>query len=639
MAQSMGSGSRSVIARGRAIRALIAALAVIGSAAAVVSWQIAPFSASRRVVRALDVSSPFANTRPEVRYVGDESCARCHAEIAATYRRHPMGRSLATVAAAGMPALDEAADDRPLFEADGLEYSIERRDGRVFHRETRRDGSGRVVAQNEAEVQYMLGSGNQGASFLIDRDGFVFQSPISWYARQRRWDLSPGYRDQNMHFDRVVTSACLYCHANRVEAVEGAVNRYKPPTFRGGAIGCERCHGPGELHVRRPGAASGTEPTIVNPAALEPGLRDAVCEQCHLMGQQRVVKLDRLEDDFRPGLPFDLVWSVFERAEGAATEKFVGHVEQMHESRCYRASSGGLGCISCHDPHRQPSAEERAGYYRGRCLECHAESRGCRLPEASRRARSRDDDCTACHMPRLGQSDIPHVAATDYRIPREPGAADRSAGGVGAGPRPGDRPLVPFRRDGMDDRRRAEAERDLGVALSRLGAQADAMALPLLDRALRAHPDDLAAWQAKGGVLGRLGAFARGLAAYREALDRQPDFESARTGAADIQARLGRRAEAIADWRRAIALNPWRAAYRANLAALCFEEHDWRGAIAACRDALRLDPADLESRERLVAALLHLDDREAAREELRILLAFNPSDRDALIRRFPAISP
>ncbi len=353
------------------------------------------------------------------------------------------------------------------------------------------------------------------------------------------------------------------------------------------------------------------------------------------MGQQRIVKRDRLEDDFRPGLPFDAVWSVFERADGAATEKFVGHVEQMHESRCYRASAEALGCISCHDPHRRPGADERAGYYRERCLECHGADRGCSLPEPSRRARNRNDDCTACHMPRLGESDIPHVAATDHRVLREPDAADRPA----ADQRPADRPLVPFRRDGKDDRRRAETDRDLGVALSRLGTSSDALALSLLDRAVNQHPDDLAAWQAKGLVLGRLGEPARGLAAYREALDRQPDFESARAGAAELEASLGKLDQAIADWRRAIALDPSRAAYRANLAAVCFESGDWRGAIAAGREALRLDPADLESRERLVAALLRAGDREAAREELRALLAFNPPDRDALMRRFPDLAP
>ena len=40
--------------------------------------------------------TPYLNARPGVAFVGDEACTRCHAEIAADYRLHPMGRSLAT---------------------------------------------------------------------------------------------------------------------------------------------------------------------------------------------------------------------------------------------------------------------------------------------------------------------------------------------------------------------------------------------------------------------------------------------------------------------------------------------------------------------------------------------------------------
>ena len=34
----------------------------------------------------------------------------------------------------------------------------------------------------------------------------------------------------------------------------------------------------------------------------------------------------------------------------------------MYRSRCFQASSGQLGCISCHDPHRQPAAEEKTTF-------------------------------------------------------------------------------------------------------------------------------------------------------------------------------------------------------------------------------------------------------------------------------------
>jgi Flp pilus assembly protein TadD len=635
VASAIPSESQAGASRRRAIRFLIAAVVVSGSAAAVAWWQSPRSSRPRRAVHPLDATSPYANTRPGVGYVGDAACIRCHAEIAETYRQHPMGRSLSSIDAAKATIGDEV-DGRVLFEADGLEYAIERRDGHVFHQETRRDASGRVIARNEAEVRFALGSGSQGVSFLIDRDGFLFESPIGWYSRKRRWDLSPGYRRNNAHFDRPVLPGCLYCHANRVEPVEGTMNRYRPPIFRGQSIGCERCHGPGELHVKRPGLVDGRDTTIVNPAALEPSRRDAVCEQCHLMGQQRVVKLDRQDDDFRPGLPFYSVWSVFERAAGTDEDRFVGQVEQMHESRCFRDSGGRLGCISCHDPHRRPSPEERASYFRERCLECHAD-RGCRLPEATRRARVRGDDCTGCHMPRSESSDVAHVAVTNHRIPRRADARAQSPTGTGA-PSSGERPLVLFHRDLMDEHQRVEAERDLGVALSKIGPEAASMALPLLDAALSSRPDDLVARQAKGTVLGRLGRFEDGLAAFRTALAQDQDQELVRMGAVDLAARAGRRQDAIADLRRVIAINPWRAAYRMDLAALYFDQREWPDAASACREALRLNPADVETRKLLVRCYLHLESLEAARAEFEALLGFDPPDREELIRRFAILS-
>jgi len=90
----------------------------------------------------------------------------------------------------------------------------------------------------------------------------------------------------------------------------------------------------------------------------------------------------------------------------------------MRESRCYQQSGQRLGCISCHDPHRLPEAAERVAYYRDRCLVCHAD-RGCRLPRPARIARNADDDCTACHMPRVQATDVAHTSLTRHNIPRD----------------------------------------------------------------------------------------------------------------------------------------------------------------------------------------------------------------------------
>ena len=159
---------------------------------------------------------------------------------------------------------------RTLFEVQGLQYSIEIRDGHVFHQETRRDVAGRTIARTEGEVQFTLGSGRQGTAYLIDHDGFLFESPITWYSRKERWDLSPGFEGTNYHFDRPINRNCLFCHANRVETRPGSINGYRVPIFQGHAIGCERCHGPGELHLERPALVDGKDTTIVNPIDLEP---------------------------------------------------------------------------------------------------------------------------------------------------------------------------------------------------------------------------------------------------------------------------------------------------------------------------------------------------------------------------------
>lgn len=138
------------------------------------------------------LSTIYRNARPGVEYVGDAACTRCHSEIAATYRQHPMGRSLIPIAEAPAELRGEGAS-RELFEAGGFHYSLQRTGERTIHREVRRDRQGREIGRVEGEVRYLLGSGTRAHAFLIQRDDYLFQSPITWYSQQHRWDLAPGY--------------------------------------------------------------------------------------------------------------------------------------------------------------------------------------------------------------------------------------------------------------------------------------------------------------------------------------------------------------------------------------------------------------------------------------------------------------
>jgi hypothetical protein len=567
--------------------------------------------------------SPYRNVRPEVAYVAEERCAECHADIAAKYRMHPMGRSLGTVADVS-ELEDYSAAMQPTFTAAGFEYRVTKRQGVVMHEEVKRGPDGQTVYALSRQIHYAVGSGAQGRSYLLERDGYLFVSPVSWYSKQRRWGLSPGYDKAEYHFTRPVQGECLFCHAGQVAPIAGTANRYEPPTFRGYTIGCQRCHGPGELHVREqeagaPAAAGG----IVNPARLEPRLRDAVCEQCHLQGLQRVERMGRSLFEYRPGLPLELFVAVFVLpAEQADHHKAVSHAEQLAVSDCAKKSAGKLGCISCHDPHMAPSAAAKAAHYRGRCLTCHGhDAPGCTLPTARR---GPTDDCVACHMPRQDSSNIAHTSVTDHRIPRRPDAETAHAP-----PRPLRPEQIPLTRfhppTGTQD------ERDLGVALTRVAASHQAaplaaLALPRLDDALAEYPTDAAALEARANALGLQGRREEALRDLDLALRLTPGSEHAHVLAASLARQLNRHSAAAESYRQALAINPYNAEYYHGLAYGCFRSNDSAGACEAATAALELNPARLDSRRVLIGSLLKLGWATEARAEFDRFRAFRPAD-------------
>jgi Flp pilus assembly protein TadD len=590
--------------------------------------------------RRLDVyaGSPYQNTRPGVRYVGDAACVRCHREIAEAYSSHPMGRSLTLVDGAYEGPPSGAATGLPV-EAHGVQYVVERRDGRHFHKAWRRDAGGAVFAHIEAEVRYALGSGTRGIAFLIERDGFLFQSPIAWFAQQRRWEISAGYGEFETQpdFERPIQPGCLFCHANQFRPVAGTLNRYETPIFQGHAIGCERCHGPGGLHVDQGGLMAGSDLTIVNPVNLAPALRESVCQQCHLQGSFRFARAGREPLDFRPGLPLHQFLAIFLMKKGNR-ERFeaVGHVEQMESSRCFLASKGRLGCTSCHDPHRLPARATKQEYFRGRCLECHNQ-RGCALPADQRQARGPGEDCIACHMPRLAVTNIPHTAATDHRIPRGMPGSEPQGPRVAPG-QPAEIPLMDYHWALMTRAERRDVARDLGLALTlaaeimkpapQLARTAATQARPLLEAAVRDHPEDQAARDSLGLVLETLGKGEEALRTYQYVLRSEPGRESTLRAAGSLLVRLNRPELARSVLRSAIALDPSRSKYHATMAQANAQSGDLPGAIRSCREAIRLNPELLFARSLLVQCYLRSHQPDEADAAFQTLLQFYPASRE-----------
>jgi hypothetical protein len=477
---------------------------------------------------------------------GSEVCATCHREIADAYRATGMARSSGKVERI-------EAEGSIAHAASGARYKVFRKDGGVWFDF---DAGG---VRGTRRLEYFIGSGTVGRSYAYSAGGFLYQAPVSWYSVPAKWDLSPGFEENDsVYLSRGIETVCLDCHASGVQAVAGTTNGYRSPAFAEGGVSCERCHGAGEAHAA--GRAK-----MVDPAKLPPEQRDSVCAQCHLPGTARIARA-KAGRPYRPGdrLADSLavfVWS------GSEDLNVTSHFERLALSACSKASGERLWCGSCHDPHRSPSASERATFYRAKCRQCH-EATQC----------ERGQDCAGCHMPKRAVRDVQHSAYTDHAI-RKPGAAARASG---------ERKLVVFGGAPAGDR-------EYGLAYASIAGY-EKQAQAYLERAPQ---DDAAVLANLAYLYERKGDLAKAATLYEKALEMDRGQVPAAVNLGNVYVKAGRTGEAIRLWQGALERSPGLEGVRLSLALALFRGNDAAGAEEALTKLLALNPTNAMARKLL----------------------------------------
>ncbi len=375
-------------------------------------------------------TSFYLNHHDTVDYVGIETCKQCHQEHYNTFIETGMGSSFGPATAAKSKAKWDHV--KPIFDPRQNMYFQPFRKCEQFFIQAYRLQNGDTTYSRTEQITHIVGSGHHTNSHFW-RDGeYLFQAPLTYYTQSEKWDLPPGYETTNTGFSRKIDVECMSCHNGMPSVAEGSINKF---TRMPSGIDCERCHGPGELHVaeKRKGnivdVNKVADRTIVNPSRLPWKLQVDICQRCHLQGNN-VLKPGKKFTDFRPGMHLDSIFEIYmpQHQHGKAFY-MAGHAERLQMSRCFQVSNKttaanklNLTCITCHNPHvsvRKTNTE----LFNKACNNCHtAGGNAAKMPcKATQVALSKaNNNCVGCHMPSSGTADIPHVTVHDHYI-RKPG--------------------------------------------------------------------------------------------------------------------------------------------------------------------------------------------------------------------------
>jgi tetratricopeptide (TPR) repeat protein len=416
--------------------------------------------------------------------------------------------------------------------------------------------------------------------------------------------MSPGYdRPDQQDFRRHIAFQCMFCHNAYPSLSSQPLASGDQETFGGTipeGIDCQRCHGPGSVHVKTaatPGARlEAIRGAIVNPGRLTRERQMDVCMQCHLETTSSplphsILKIDRTAFSYRPGEPLPDYALSFDHKAGTGYDDRLEVAQQayrLRKSACFKKSQ--MTCITCHNPHRELTGVEADRHYVAVCVGCHSTAHASAKPavrQGMRNSENNESNCLTCHMWKRRTDDAVHVVMTDHYIQRFKPSRDLLA--------PSKEVVLSYRGEVVPyypSSLSEVANGDLYLALAQTEDASNLSAgIVQMERALdRNRPSDPEFYFAIGAAYSINRQYEKAVPWYEEALRHRAEYPQALRALAATLAAVGDLTGGAAAGERAAAVLPFDTSVLTTLGNVYLQQGNIDKAKAVLQRALSINP-------------------------------------------------
>jgi predicted CXXCH cytochrome family protein len=363
------------------------------------TWRLVVFIRNLPKVAALTARTPAAAAASPLTasHVGSASCKTCHGQIYARWQKTLMANVVRDPREHPEAIIPDLSKPDPLL---------------TFSKD---------------DIALVYGSKWKQRYFKKAGDDY-FPLPAQWDVTHKIWrayNVKPGtdwwtpyYPADNMQ--RPTGPTCDGCHSVNYDVTTKKVTEWN--------VGCEKCHGPGSDHVKRPSPEN-----VVNPARLNYVDATDTCIQCHSQGQRPIAPSAGNAYDwpvgFQMGKRLDDFWKLEEHKLGETTFTHfadgTAHKNRMQGNDFVNSLmyARGVSCFSCHDAHGTDNDALLRKPANVLCLDCHGPNspNGPHAPTIEQhthhKASNQGNECISCHMPKIQQTiaDV-NVASHTFRF-------------------------------------------------------------------------------------------------------------------------------------------------------------------------------------------------------------------------------